>query len=413
MGAGPSSDGIDDLSTVGHVKSQDQGAVGNGDVVGQRPLSCAHGAGNHLGHPCVTLEASHVGRSLLPDAYLGHQSRHGRKGHSCLAQRRQDLFDVAEEQGVRSDHQNALPFEGEPVGIEEVGGPVERHCRLTGARTTLNHQHAGQRGADDLVLLALDGGNDVGHPTRAGPVESSEQGRRSPNGQIAHDELTAGVAVTITVREVIPVAVGRGTRHSEALVLQPHHPAAVEGQVTAKDQALRVAAGGPVERFGNRGTPVHHQRVVACTVDGQSSDVERLGVGPVRRIAVVAFVQTVDPTEGQGLVTDVQLLESGHRRSDDDIPLRPGLESPAPAQVQHAFEHRIGVTPHGVQACVGHVYELLLALQLRLHPHLRSTFPRQWGTLDCIRLAGVVVSGAPGSTGHGMEAITPSSRLGR
>ena len=80
---------------------------------------------------------------------------------------------------------------------------------------------------------------------------------------------------------------------------------------------MRVAAGGPVEGLGHRGPPVHHQRLVVGAVDGQAADVEasrcRVRVGP--RFAVVALVEPVDPTEGQGLVADVELLEPGHGSS--------------------------------------------------------------------------------------------------
>ena len=103
----------------------------------------------------------------------------------------QDLLDVAEEERVGPDHQHALALEGEPVGVEEVGGPVEGDRRLARARAALDHQHPGQRGPDDLVLLALDGGDDVGHPAGAGPVEGGQQGGRAADGQVADDQLAA------------------------------------------------------------------------------------------------------------------------------------------------------------------------------------------------------------------------------
>ena len=126
---------------------------------------------------------------LSTDPDLGDQPRDGRQGHAGLAQRGQDLFDVAQEQRVGPDHQHALALEGEPVGVEQVGGPVQGHRRLAGARAALDHQHPGQRGPDDLVLLALDGGDDVGHPTRPGPVEGGQQGGRAADGQVAQDQL--------------------------------------------------------------------------------------------------------------------------------------------------------------------------------------------------------------------------------
>ena len=125
----------------------------------------------------------------------GTRPGHGGQGHAGLPQGGQHLLDVAEEQRVGPDHQHALALEGEPVGVEEVGGPVEGHRRLAGARAALDHQDAGQRGPDDLVLLALDGGDDVGHPARPGPVQGGQQGGRAADGQVAHDQLALAVAL--------------------------------------------------------------------------------------------------------------------------------------------------------------------------------------------------------------------------
>ena len=78
----------------------------------------------------------------------------------------------------------------------------------------------------------------------------------------------------------------RPDRGGEPLVLDTHHPAALEGEVAAQDQAQGVPPGGPVEGLGHRGPPVDHQRLVVGAVDGQAADVEGLGlrtaaVGPV------------------------------------------------------------------------------------------------------------------------------------
>ena len=72
-------------------------------------------------------------------------------------ERGEDVLDVAQEEGVRADDEDALAFEGEAVGVEEIGGPVEGHGRLTRARASLDDEDTGERGADDLVLLPLDG----------------------------------------------------------------------------------------------------------------------------------------------------------------------------------------------------------------------------------------------------------------
>ena len=80
-----------------------------------------------------------------PDAHVGHEvGQHGQLD-AGLAERRQHLLDVAEEQPVGPDHQHALALEREAVRVEQVGGAVQGHHRLAGARAALHDEHAGQR----------------------------------------------------------------------------------------------------------------------------------------------------------------------------------------------------------------------------------------------------------------------------
>ena len=93
-----------------------------------------------------------------------------------LTERGQHSLDVAQEHPVGSDDEHALVLEREPVGVEQVGGAVERDDRLAGAGSALHDEHPGLRAADDLVLLALDGGDDVAELSGAATFERSEQG---------------------------------------------------------------------------------------------------------------------------------------------------------------------------------------------------------------------------------------------
>ena len=92
-----------------------------------------------------------------------------------LAERGKHLLDVAQEERVGPDHEHALALEREAVGVEEIGGAVQRHRRLARTRAALDDQDAGERRADDLVLLALDGPDDVAHVPGAGLAEGGEQ----------------------------------------------------------------------------------------------------------------------------------------------------------------------------------------------------------------------------------------------
>src|SRR5699024_11871042 len=58
---------------------------------------------------------------------------------------------------------------------EEVGGPVQRDRCLAGAGPTLDDEDAGERAADDRILLGLDGGDDIAHPARAVAGEGGQE----------------------------------------------------------------------------------------------------------------------------------------------------------------------------------------------------------------------------------------------
>ena len=277
VGARAPAGALHDAPGVLGGQAQDEGPVGHLEVGGQRTLPGPHGAGHHLGHPDVPLEPGHLGGAVLPDPDLGDQPRHRREGHPGLPQGRQDLLDVAQEQRVGADHQDALALEGETVRVEEVGGAVQGHRRLAGPRPALDHEHPAERGPDDLVLLGLDGRDDVGHPPRPGPVQGGQQRRRAPDGQVADDQF-AGAVRSRNGAVLGGHGVDDRTGHAEPLVLDADHGASLEGQVAPQHETERVATGRPVERLGHRRPPVDHQRFVVGTVDGQPTDVEGLAV---------------------------------------------------------------------------------------------------------------------------------------
>ena len=82
------------------------------------------------------------GRVVAGRPDVGHQVGGDRDLDAGLAQRRQHLLDVGEEQPVRPDDQHALALEREAVGVEEVRGAVQRDHGLAGARPALDDEHA-------------------------------------------------------------------------------------------------------------------------------------------------------------------------------------------------------------------------------------------------------------------------------
>ena len=171
----------------------------------------------------------------------------------------------------------------------------------------------------------------------------------------------------------------RPRRIDEVLVFEAEHGTPAHGQVAAAGQALGVEPGGPVERLGHRRPPVHHQRLVVGTGDGQTSDVERLPqAGSVPAVGV-RFGEPVDAPEVEGLITDVELFEAGQARAHHDVALGAGLEGPALSEIQHPLEHLACLAAHGLQTIVGAIEELLLSLQIGMVWHVAPFSPARQG----------------------------------
>jgi hypothetical protein len=111
----------------------------DGDIGPQRPLPITHGLRQHLGHPQITLDRGNgLGRKPVDtDPRPKKVAEHGDLD-SCFTERRQHLLDVGEEQSIGADDEHTLPLEGETVGVEQVGGAMERHDGLARAGPTLD-----------------------------------------------------------------------------------------------------------------------------------------------------------------------------------------------------------------------------------------------------------------------------------
>ena len=90
----------------------------------------------------------------------------------------EDVADVTQEGGVRSDDQHALAGQLVAVGVEQERRPVQADGGLPGARGPLDAHRLGELCADDHVLLRLDGRDDVAHRPDAGSLDPEEMDLR-------------------------------------------------------------------------------------------------------------------------------------------------------------------------------------------------------------------------------------------
>ncbi len=242
------------------------------------------------------------------------------------------------------------------MGEEQVGRAMQGDGGLAGSGTTLHQEDAGQRVTDDLVLLALDGGDDVAHASGARATQGRQQRPRPPQGETALEETLVGGGALVAVGQLeFAGLVG------EVLVLHPQHLAHADRHVAPSRQTQRLHPGGAVEGLGDRRAPVDHEGVEFGVGDRQASDV--VGVA-----GSVGLVEVVDATEEEGLVADGQLVESVQGRAHDHVALH---QVTGAAHVGHGgrIAQGAGLGAHVVQGVERSVEELLLLGNLALVCH--------------------------------------------
>ena len=215
------------------------------------------------------LEARGLLAVLGGDAQAGHEVPDGHERHVRLAQRRQNTADVVQERRGWPDHQHAVAFDPLALGVEQVGDAVQRHHRLPGARAAFDHQNPGVIEPDDLVLLGLDGRDDVAHALPARCVDRRQQRR-------------------------IPALIGTGS--AEDLVGEIDDPPSEGVELPTPTHVLRGRGGGHIERARRRCPPIEQQWFVLVVriEDADAADVQTL------------VCHAVQPAETQSAVGDVQ-----------------------------------------------------------------------------------------------------------
>ena len=224
--------------------------------------------------------------------------------------------------------------------VKQVRRPVQRDHGLAGPRTALHHQHPGQSGPDDLVLLGLDRRDDLVHPPGAARAERRQQRR------LADQRAAFAVSQCFGVQEV---------------VVDPDHGPAVQADVPPACDAERLGGSGPVEHLRDRRPPVDQQRVVVVVEQADAPDVEPFAGG------------LVDPPETQSALDRRQLRESPGEQLRERFALRPGLIRPGGFLDLNAPEFAVGLFTQHIEPLVHDGHFALLSSDLLLqHPGPRS-----------------------------------------
>ena len=270
------------------------------------------------------MSGSSVARAETP----GEEVRDGGQHDRVLAERGQHLADVTEERRVGSDDQHAALLELGAVVVEQVGGTVQGHRGLAGTGAALHDHDPGLVGADDPVLLGLDGGDDVGHPPGARRLHRGQQG-----GLTRRPDRGGG-------RRRGHLGVGQ----VEELVADRLDGPAAGPDVPPAPHAQRVGRGGDVERPGRRRPPVHQQLLVLALVveDAHPADVHRLAVLPVEAAEAEPVLRGIERLHGGGMAGVGQISFHPAARSvvaEPDVPVAQG-DPLGPQLVEPAVEQR-------------------------------------------------------------------------
>ncbi|MGH3179222.1 MAG: hypothetical protein ACRDPF_35760 [Streptosporangiaceae bacterium] len=208
----------------------------------------------------------------------------GGLGDVELAERGQDVADVGEEGLVRPDHDHAAPPDLLAVRVQQVRDPVQPDRGLPGAGCALHADGLRCVGAHDIVLVGLDGRDDVPHGPRPRPLDLVDQDPARPGGRDGG-------------RTVRGAVLGPG----EQLVLVGGQLAAGEPEAPPPCQVHRVGHAGPVERPRHRRPPVDDRGRAVRRVHVPAADVEAVPGDAV----ISGLFGVVEAAEEQGGVGDV------------------------------------------------------------------------------------------------------------
>ena len=314
-----------DLLQVARVQLEDLAAVDDPHLLRRARRGVAQRAQQHLPHPQRTLDGGQR-RRVLPRRLQAVEDLAERAQLDVrLTHRGEDARDVAGEHPGRPDHQHAGPAELTPVAVEQVGGAVQRDGGLAGARPAGDLGDPAPRRPDHLVLLLLDGRDDVAHLLAA----------RTP--QRGHQRAFADDLHVL----------GHGLGHQHVVVDVQHVLAGAADHAPPHD-VHRLFGGGLVERRRGRGAPVRDEVVELRVADAEPADVDAFGV-----------LEVVEPAEDEALVLGVERLQrlvgvvdhhvalEQHRRLlEDRLALR------ALADLVALRAHRLGLGAQFVQTGV-------------------------------------------------------------
>ena len=208
-------------------------------------------------------------------------------------------------------------------------------CGFAGTRTALDHQNAFVLGADDGILLTLDGLDDVVHLARTRCVQSIQE-----------------CALTGDATGFGDHARGAGRVEVQIFVVDAGDRAAPTADMASPLHTLRRRGRRQIERARHRGTPVEEQRFVVI-----------VGVQDSETADVASLVVEVDATEAHSVFGCVVLGEILGVHGVEGFAFTACLRGAAGLEEDRA-QASLGILSKIVETGVQHRHVLLLELLL-------------------------------------------------
>lgn len=239
-----------------------------------------HGIGDRLGHTAFTLELGRMRVVMRGGDDAGNQIRDGTADHTRLTQRGEHLVDVMQERRAGADHQHSGTLQRATMRIQQVGRAMQRDRGLAGSRTALHHHRLVEVRTDDTVLLALDGGHDIGHFAGAFGVKRRKQ-----------STLAGQCAIGGRLADLIGM-------HVEHLILDADHFPETQRDMPAHDDVAMIRRRRLIERACRVGAPVGENRLMIL-----------IGQADTPNVAMRAM-HVVEPAENQTILHRTKLGET-------------------------------------------------------------------------------------------------------
>ena len=230
-------------------------------VASGHALALSNSRADHVGHVCPAFDHRNVIALTGGDPHATHEPGESGRHRARFAERRQHVVDITQKGRRWTDEQHPTPLQQFAVVVEQVRSAVKRNRRLSGARSTLDHERTLERRTNNRILLSLDRCDDVAHPSGSPGVERSKQGTFS--GEVC---FLSSFAQRLDIKNVI---------------LNSDDASALGGEVAPAHDACGVGSGGRIERCRGRSAPVGEQWRELRIRQADAAYIETFAVGHV------------------------------------------------------------------------------------------------------------------------------------